>query len=34
MNICFDLIFQLDITEWQTIENKLYIAVYLVSFKE
>lgn len=34
MNICFDLIFQLDITEWQTIENKLYVAVYLVSFKE
>lgn len=34
MNICFDLIFQLDITQWQTIENKLYVAVYLVSFKE
>lgn len=34
MNTCFDLIFQLDITEWQTIENKLYVAVYLVSFKE
>ena len=34
MNICFDLIFQLDITQWQTIENKLYVALYLVSFKE